>query len=216
MPVEWPHQLRSHSDDHLLKIEFVVLLLPEAHIGLHPILQAHLFAAGAYTVLFELVFHICYGVIIVLATEKHREEFRNTLQAASNSSIKYIDAVELLSAFMVDGWPNETRSPRTVGRLVQRAALSGPVRLYGVNMVSVLWAEGKTRAAIRLEELWNELASQCAFSLLCAYPMSTFPDQKDNLSFLQVCQTHTHVYPLSRPPTCFLPTLSHKDPITDP
>jgi hypothetical protein len=95
---------------------------------------------------------------------------------------------------MVDGWPNETQFTSTVGRLVQRAALTGPVRIFG-EMVAVLWAEGKTRAAIRLEELWNELASQHAFSLLCAYPMSAFPDQKDNLSFLQVCQTHTHVYP---------------------
>lgn len=134
------------------------------------------------------------GAIIVMATEKHREELRNTVQAAGNSSIKYIDAVELLSAFRVDGWLNQTRFTSTVGHLVQRAALTGPVRLYG-EMVSMLWAEGKTRAAIRLEELWNELASQHAFSLLCAYPMSAFPDQKDNLSFLQVCQTHTHVYP---------------------
>jgi hypothetical protein len=62
-------------------------------------------------------------------------------------------------------------------------------------MAAVLWAEGKTRAAIRLEELGNELASQHAFSLLCAYPMSGFPDQKNNLSFLQVCRAHTHVHP---------------------
>jgi hypothetical protein len=134
------------------------------------------------------------GAIIVIATAQHREELRNTLQAANNSSIKYIDAVELLSAFMVDGWPNETRFISTVGPLLQRAALKGPVRIFG-EMAAVLWAEGKTRAAIRLEELGNELASQHAFSLLCAYPMSGFSDQKDNLSFLQVCQAHTHVHP---------------------
>jgi hypothetical protein len=134
------------------------------------------------------------GAIIVIATKKHREELYNTLQEASNSSIKYIDAVELLSAFMVDGWPNETRFTSTVGPLVQRAALKGPVRIFG-EMVAVLWAEGNTRAAIHLEELWNELAYQHAFSLLCAYPISVFPDQKDNLSFLQICQTHTHVHP---------------------
>jgi hypothetical protein len=129
----------------------------------------------------------------VIATAQHREELRNTLQAANNSSITYIDAVELLSAFMVDGWPNETRFTSTVGPLLQRAVLKGPVRIFG-EMVAMLWAEGKTRAAIRLEELWNELASQHAFSLLCAYPMSGFPDQKDNPSFLQVCKAHTHVH----------------------
>ena len=134
------------------------------------------------------------GAIIVIATAQHCEELRNTLQTASNSSIQYIDALELLSTFMVDDWPNETRFTSTVGPLLQRAALKGPVRIFG-EMASVLWAEGKTRAAIRLEELGNELASQHAFSLLCAYPMSGFPDQKNNLSFLQVCRAHTHVHP---------------------
>lgn len=134
------------------------------------------------------------GAIIVIATAQHRAELRNTLQTANNSSITYIDAVELLSAFMVDGWPNETRFISTVGPLLQRATLNGPVHIFG-EMAAVLWAEGKTRAAIRLEELGNELASQHAFSLLCAYPMSGFPDQKNNLSFLQVCRAHTHVHP---------------------
>ena len=134
------------------------------------------------------------GAIIVIATAQHREELRNTLQAANNSSITYIDAVELLSTFMVDDWPNEARFTSTVGPLLQRAALKGPVRIFS-EMAAVLWTEGKTRAAIRLEELGNELASQHAFSLLCAYPMSGFPDQKNNLSFLQVCRAHTHVQP---------------------
>jgi len=134
------------------------------------------------------------GAIIVIATAQHHEELRNTLQAANNSSFTYIDAVELLSAFMVDDWPNETRFISTVGHLLQRAALKGPVRIFS-EMAAVLWTEGKTRAAIRLEELGNELASQHAFSLLCAYPMSGFPDQKNNLSFLQVCRAHTHVQP---------------------
>lgn len=134
------------------------------------------------------------GAIIVIATAQHREELRNALQSANNSSITYIDAVELISAFMVDDWPNETRFTSTVGPLLQRAALKGPVRIFS-EMAVVLWTEGKTRAAIRLEELGNELASQHAFSLLCAYPMSGFPDQKNNLSFLQVCRAHTHVQP---------------------
>ena len=134
------------------------------------------------------------GAIIMIATAQHREELRNSLQAANNSSITYIDAVELLSAFMVDDWPNETRFTSTVGPLLQRAALKGPVRIFG-EMAAVLWTEGKTRAAIRLEELGNELAFQHAFSLLCAYPTSGFPDQKNNLSFPQVCRAHTHVHP---------------------
>ena len=135
---------------------------------------------------------------IVVATEQHREQLRHALQAAGIPGIEdkvvYFHAVELLSAFMVEGWPNHTRFTATVGGIVQRAALGGPVRIFG-EMVAVLWAQGKTRAAIRLEELWNELATPLAFSLLCAYPMSGFPKQNDDLSFLQVCNTHSHVHP---------------------
>ena len=39
------------------------------------------------------------GAIIVIATGQYREELRSTLPPANNSSITYIDAVELLSAF---------------------------------------------------------------------------------------------------------------------
>ena len=137
------------------------------------------------------------AMTIVVATEKHYEELRNALQAANSvgeDKVDYLDAVELLSAFMVDGWPNQARFISTVGGFVERAALRGPVRIYG-EMVAVLWAEGRSREAIRLEELWNELATRHTFSLLCGYPMSGFPDQKVNLSFLQVCHTHTHVHP---------------------
>lgn len=138
------------------------------------------------------------ATILVIATEKHREEVHNAVQAIENAGITgqvvYFDAAELLSGFMIQGWPNETRFISTVGGIIEQTALKGPVRIYG-EMVAVLWAEGKTRAALRLEELWNELARRYTFSLLCGYPMSGFPDQKENLSFLQVCQTHTHIHP---------------------
>jgi hypothetical protein len=92
---------------------------------------------------------------------------------------------------MVDGWPNETRFTSKVGRIVQQAALKGPVRIFG-EMVAVLCAEVKMKAAIRLEELWNELAAKHEFALLGGYPISSFQDQNDE-SFHQVCRTHTYV-----------------------
>ena len=82
---------------------------------------------------------------IVVATEKHREELRNALQAANSvgeAKVVYFDAVELLSAFMMDGWPNQARFISTLGGIVERAALGGPVRIFG-EMVAVLWAKGR-------------------------------------------------------------------------
>ena len=134
---------------------------------------------------------------IVVATEKHRDDLRKTLQEWGNPDlirkVMQFDAAELLSGFMVEDWPNQAKFNSTVGRMVEEAARRGPVHIYG-EMVAVLWAEGKTRAAIRLEELWNELATRHAFSLLCGYPISAFPSQDTNDSFHQVCHTHPYVH----------------------
>lgn len=134
---------------------------------------------------------------IIVATGQHREDLRKTFQEWGNpalvSKVVLYDASDLLSTFMVEGWPNQAKFNASVGRIVEEAARKGPVHIYG-EMVAVLWAEGKTRAAIRLEELWNELATRHAFSLLCGYPVSGFPNQDNNESFQQVCHAHTHVH----------------------
>jgi hypothetical protein len=55
----------------------------------------------------------------------------------------------------------------------------------------VLWKQGHTEAAIRLEVLWNELASTYAFSLLCGYAMGNF--FKETAKLHEVCEQHTRV-----------------------
>jgi hypothetical protein len=60
---------------------------------------------------------------------------------------------------MVDGWPDEQRFAEVVGTVVQRMAQNGSRRVCAFGeMVALLWAEGRHDAAIRLEELWNDLA----------------------------------------------------------
>ena len=137
------------------------------------------------------------ATIIVIAMEKHREEIRNALQALGNSGIEdkvlYLDAVELLSGFIVDGWPDQTRFNSTVGGILERAALKGPVRIFG-EMVAVLWAEGKTRAALRLEKLWECINYPPCLAFVCVIRCRAFRIRIQNLSFLQVCHAHTHLH----------------------
>ena len=141
------------------------------------------------------------ATVIIVATESHRKDLQRSFEDSRpgmfETKVMFFDASEMLSIFMRDGWPNKTLFVHEVGRIVQQAALNGPVRIFG-EMVALLWAQGNVRAAIRLEELWNDLATQYRFSLLCAYPKSGFSNQKDNDYFLQVCQTHTHVHTSNR------------------
>jgi PAS domain S-box-containing protein len=68
-------------------------------------------------------------------------------------------------------------------------------------MVEVLWREGNAAAAIRLEELWNELASQHPLSLLCAYSLSVFDGDESAAGIDAVCAAHHRVFPAQAYPT---------------
>src|SRR5579862_5287526 len=113
---------------------------------------------------------------IVIATEAHREEIEATLKAraldlaAMRAQGQYVsyDAAETLLRFMREGSPEPQHFMETVGRVIAEAAQEGRrVRAFG-EMVALLWSAGNQAAAIRLEELWNELAQSYTFCLFCA------------------------------------------------
>jgi PAS domain S-box-containing protein len=141
---------------------------------------------------------------IVIATPSHRAELERRLRAhgvfsdVSFQPDQYIalDAAETLSQFMVDGWPDAQRFAEVLGNVIRRATRDGGrrVRAFG-EMVTLLWAEGLHKAAIRLEELWNDLIEAHSLSLLCAYPMEGFRDGEHGDSFLHICDAHSQVWP---------------------
>ncbi|HEY6862855.1 MAG TPA: ATP-binding protein, partial [Burkholderiales bacterium] len=135
---------------------------------------------------------------IVIATAPHREALGARLEppACDPGSYIVLDAREMLSRFMLDGAPDEDRFHDSVGAIVRDAGRNGArrVRAFG-EMVALLWEEGKPDAAIRLEQLWNDLARRHSFSLLCAYPMRAFGRSEDAKGFMHVCAEHTHVRP---------------------
>jgi PAS domain S-box-containing protein len=144
-------------------------------------------------------------VVIVIATALHRHGFDERLRArgvdlsAARAKGDYVplDAAETLSKFMVNGWPDESRAADLLGEVITRAAAAGGkrrVRAFG-EMVALLWAGGNEGAAIRLEELWNDLAKNHRFSLFCALPSGAFSKKAHASSFLKVCAAHSQVIP---------------------
>jgi hypothetical protein len=121
---------------------------------------------------------------VVIATTEHREKLaqRLSMKGVNLSTAiedgRYIatDAARMLSRFMVGEWPDTRRFIDVMSRVFQRATAAVEsnhprIAAFG-EMVALLWTEGKTQAAVRLEELWNDLAQMHAFSLRCAYPVS--------------------------------------------
>jgi PAS domain S-box-containing protein len=144
---------------------------------------------------------------IVIATKAHRDGLSKRLLscgidlaiATQQGRFIALDASETLAKFMVEGWPDGERFHQVVGSLVAQCRLSGrtnqsKLAAFG-EMVALLWAEGKAEAAIRLEQLWNELARVHSFHLHCAYPISYFHDERHAELIAKVCAEHSHVIP---------------------
>ena len=60
--------------------------------------------------------------------------------------------------------------------------------------VALLQAEGKADAAIRFEQLGNDLAKSYKVNILCAYPSSGFHGEEDNHVFESICAEHSAVH----------------------
>jgi PAS domain S-box-containing protein len=136
---------------------------------------------------------------IVIATDEHGVGFQNALRAKglAPDGVVFLNARDTLAAFMDGDMPNEGAFRRHVGGLIAKTANGcrpASLRAYG-EMVDLLWRDNNPEGAIRLEELWNDLLSDSAFSLLCAYPMGNFYKEAQCESFDRVCHTHSAVLP---------------------
>jgi hypothetical protein len=103
-----------------------------------------------------------------------------------------LDASEQLAAFMTDGQPDPVRFNTMMCDAIERfcrGRIDSRIRIFG-QMVDVLWREGQQDAAIHLEMLWNHLAHQHTFSLLCGYAMGNF---YKGSNFDDICGQHSHV-----------------------
>jgi CheY-like chemotaxis protein len=140
---------------------------------------------------------------IMAMTPEHCAALRQSLaasgidvaEAETAGRFVMLDARETLAQFMTGRSIERERFDEGVGGAIGRM-LQGGRRLHACGeMVALLWTDGNREAAIQLEQLWDDLARQHKFALLCAYPIAIFgtPDQGD--SFQEVCSCHSRVIP---------------------
>ncbi|QBD75858.1 PAS domain S-box protein [Ktedonosporobacter rubrisoli] len=141
---------------------------------------------------------------IVIATSPHLASLAKRLHAQGidltsafkDNSYIAMDASQVLTQFMLNGTPDTQRFLTTIERILARANRSEQgLRIFG-EMVELLWVEGKQNAAIRLEQLWNDLHDkEQNFSLFCAYSIRNFSNKAVSEKFDEICQQHSHVLP---------------------
>jgi MEDS: MEthanogen/methylotroph, DcmR Sensory domain len=138
--------------------------------------------------------------VIVIATAEHRTDLETKLMAdnliglsaSTGGHYLTLDASATLSLFTLNGWPDGRLFLKVMGQFIGSAPPGTGIRIYG-EIVGALWAEGKYRAAIRLEELWNKFALHHDFSLLCGYPSLAFQDPDHALALEDVCACHGEI-----------------------
>jgi signal transduction histidine kinase len=194
-------------------------LSPELHFHTHSVqfYEEDSFLLDSLTKLIGTTL-VAGDVAIVIATPEHREALAKRLKArgldleltASLGSYCALDAAETLSGFMVHGLPNPALFHSFLGYILSsvRPTAEGKlphIVLFG-EMVSLLWSQGNADAALKLEQLWNDLARSHSFHLYCAYPMKAFDQEGHSQAFLNICAEHTHVVPTEN-----YTTLSNED-----
>jgi hypothetical protein len=152
-----------------------------------------------------LVDFACHGFksgdgVIVIATPEHLEAVKKEIVKkgynidALIKSNQFVpaEASELLSRFMIRGWPDETLFHDSIMQLIEKASENKrKVRAFG-EMVAVLWAQGLNGATVQLEMLWCQLHEKENISLYCAYPKSGFTQTLQE-SVDSICRKHSHL-----------------------
>ena len=164
------------------------------------------------TVLLDSVTHFIATALtagnaaIVLATKSHQDSLLQRLKAVGvdtdgalqQGTYILLDAIDTLSAIMVNGLPDPVRFFERIGGFIEAATRAATLEesqvvVFG-EAVNLLLAEGKADAAIRLEQLWNEVGRTFGLDILCGYDSSNFHGAEHELAFHNICTEHSAVY----------------------
>ena len=141
--------------------------------------------------------------VIMVLPDTHHERIQDHLRAAhvpmdaAISEGRYIrlSVDDVLSTFVVNGWPDSERFRSAAAEMIAAAARSatstrGKVAACGLA-AATLWTRGYPDAAIQLEQLWDDVSSGEQMDILCPYPMAV---RDENASAVRrLCAEHTAV-----------------------
>lgn len=130
---------------------------------------------------------------IVWATESHRESLLRGLEARGLDTHAAMQQGTYISSDVAEV-PDPERILAAVRSLTDAASKLGNkhprVAVCG-ERAGRLWAEGKTDTAMRLEQLFNELAKSHDMDILCVYPL---PHREEHDAFRSLCAEHTATF----------------------
>jgi DNA-binding NarL/FixJ family response regulator len=143
--------------------------------------------------------------VLFVSTRSRQEQLERRLRARGLDSDRarqeglYLpsDLEERLSAFMLDGRIDDTRFLSSATSLLMTAAsaAAGPrlrVAACG-DGASTLWREGRAEDAIRVEQLWDQLARRYNIDVLCGYLLPEPGREEEREALQRICAAHSSV-----------------------
>jgi len=132
----------------------------------------------------------------IRAVEEHwKSEGFDVTWARERGQLAMLDAAGTLASISRDQSPQPDLFDEVIGHaMAESCRRFGHVVAFG-EMVGLLWAQGRLADAVRLESLWNILATKRPFALLCAYRMSDCARSDATGEFREICDAHSHVTP---------------------
>jgi hypothetical protein len=112
--------------------------------------------------------------------------------AIERGKLVVLDAAATLGQIERGGFPDRRLFDCVLGAAVRRLASTASLRIYG-EMVEVLAEKGDLGAALFLEELWNELATDHSFNLVCGYSSAHFAAPATEEALRRICRGHTRI-----------------------
>jgi signal transduction histidine kinase len=149
---------------------------------------------------------------VALVTRAHRDAIVTGLhekgfdveRTRTNGQLLLLDAEELLASIMTGAVPDAGKFRRAMDGVLGSHTRFGdgarerrPVLAFA-EVVDLLCRQGNLDGAVRIEELWNELAESYTFSMLCAYSLSSFDEDTHDAALRAICNQHAHVLPTER------------------
>ncbi len=142
---------------------------------------------------------------IFVGTEPHRDKVLAQMHAqgvnvgAAIKEGRYVslDAAETLATFMSAGQPDRDQFLKLAGNLITSVAKTvkgDPSRIVACGECApLLWAQGETEAAIRLEQLWNEVGHAYHIEIQCGFLLTAFQRDEHVAVFDRICAEHSCV-----------------------
>ena len=156
-----------------------------------------------------VVYYASHGInnkegVIIAAREENIKLFNHRLKQNYIDIEKYISKGQLIfisaenakQSIMKDNEPSRENFEYSIGKIIHDLKLKFPeIRVYG-EIVDILAADGNVKAAIALENFWNDLIEKYSFRLFCAYRQRNLKNLSGaDINIETICCQHTSLIP---------------------